>query len=589
MKFAVKILAITLALGAALGMTSCGMIFEFAEDALEELMFKDEVEVVIEYESIQIDNKMMSFFFNETVNNWYENYSAYLNYFSVNFEDDLKAQSFGGASYDSMFLGNFSGSWYDYFMKITLDDVKNYVIFADYANSCGMELRDEDNSEIDDYIATLEGKMNRVGAEYEDWYGRGVDEDTVRRCYSLMLLAEYGSELLSDEFRSEISEEDIEEWCEDNEGVNVAKCWAYTMTVSSKDLDRAEFDELCANAMDIANRIAESTSLESFKNANNDVEIDVELACCEVYVSAEDGGIVANRFFGDDEVKSGDTIVIDRIEAVDKEHDLYTVTVYYVVDPSVPDERLTHNFAYVLTADEQTAEKILSKLKNKDVESISEFMTVMENGNWGDSVSYSYFENAISGLLSYDNVNAWIEDEGRRAGDISEILELNSSIVNKYSFTQSKAKAVETEEEENDEETSNGTVIFAPNSGASDVITFGDSTVKYDTIIKNEYQYVIGGNLTVIGGEVSYQYAIVVFDSHGFATYEVLATDALVAEMVEKWSKKVSKVKVYDDARDVDFYNGYTNSGFFGSAITYAPTQDGSYTIITTPGGFSKD
>ncbi len=504
MKNGIRVLAVALALCTVFGMVSCdkafGIVYDVIKDVAGDILYKDEV--VVEYAGVQVDDKMFSVFFNDTVNSWYDSYATYANYFSVNFKGDLKAQQFGATSYDEMFLGKFSGSWYDYFMDQTLENVKTYVILADYAHQRGIELDETDLESVDACIDGLSAKMDMVGASYEDWYGRGVKKEDAYRCYELMQLASKAMESLTDNLESSVSESEMLKWCDKN-----------TDQVYTQD------DKL--------------------------------------------------------------------------------------------DDSLTHNYAYAIAEDQDTARRILDRLRSKDVEDIDEFIDFLERENFGENVGYGFCENVLSGSTGIKDIDAWIESEDRKAGDLSDVINFKESSTGIKFYTggtvatpndesdPDEEKADETDKVNDFSANTNGTFV---GGSASTVLGDSASKIEINGVYNGAYEYfytvgdsfTLGDKLTISGGTSSLivdkivdKYAVLFFDGHGDETWRVIAKEAVVNEKIEKWMSNCEKVTVYTDyVYDIEFVNVYvTSNGLGGVIITYDPSTDGNFTTVVTPSG----
>lgn len=613
MKITVKIFAAILALFMVFGMASCDKAFEFVKDTVTDVVgdIFDEDEIVLEYNGIQVDDKMMGFFFNNRIITFYDTYGAYLGYLSVNFKDDLKNQQFGSdGSYESMLLGNFEGSWHDYFMESTLEDVKLYMVYADYAQSNGIQLSEADEQEIDSMINDITDNAKTRGLTLEDCYGNGVDEDVVHRCCDLMVLSEKGAAHMTDKFDDRIDEEDIFEWCDEHEEMYSAKCLSYSIKVSGKGKTQTEFNSMCVLAMNTANKIARAGSVENFKNLvadagkNQPDELQMDKTYSTKYVSSAENGLVSRWIYGDPAPKKGDTTVIDNtvVSSEDKEkYDVYTVTVYYLVEPQSLNSSLTHNFAYVIANNEKTAEDILEALKSEDVYDIDDFSEFFEDNDFGDSVEFGWMENCVSGALEYGELNSWIDSEEREDGELSSVIKYNTgsqglhfykynanefssgmTVVTPGADYEIAGKDDKTDEKyESDKKDQNGGYVI---SGP----IVNDNAVKLDGTTIFDYT-IVGGDANVVfnGGE---RFAVILFDSYGEETYKVIAKAEIINEEIDKWSSCINKVIVYDAINTIEFESAYT-PGFMvgGPIITDDPSQNGSFTIITTPGGVKND
>jgi len=78
--------------------------------------------------TIDVDGAMMSFFMNDSIVNFYNNYYAYMMYglISLDLTKDLSAQTVSAT--DAYYTGATSGvTWYDYFLSSVKSEVTYYV------------------------------------------------------------------------------------------------------------------------------------------------------------------------------------------------------------------------------------------------------------------------------------------------------------------------------------------------------------------------------------------------------------------------------------------------------------------------------
>ena len=165
----------------------------------------------------KVNGNMMSYFFQTTYMDFVNNYSSYMSYLSLDQYTSLKEQQFNPAgSYDSAFLGEFEGTWFDYFMTQTKDSVKNLLIYCSEADRLGITLSDEDQAEIDASIDTLLINIrSSYGAGLSDAtcianvYGKGVSKADVRKAMELSALASKAAQQISDDIEGAITDERI--------------------------------------------------------------------------------------------------------------------------------------------------------------------------------------------------------------------------------------------------------------------------------------------------------------------------------------------------------------------------------------------
>ena len=237
---------------------------------------------VVSNDEAEVNAAMMSFFLNNNIINWYNQYGSYISYgiISMNPAADLKTQNLG--SMDKYYLNTaFEGTWYDYFMSTTLEEVKMYVACAKAAAAEGIELSEEELDSIDADIKTLKESFRTSGLTFSDWFGKGVNESDVRKCYNLMYLrdkyVEHKYEVIEDAIEAEKDLSSINKYISENkEQFYTADVLKYTIKVSSKGLTDKEYEAKVAAAKEAAQKITA---------AGNDVE--AYIAAIEEYEAAQ--------------------------------------------------------------------------------------------------------------------------------------------------------------------------------------------------------------------------------------------------------------------------------------------------------------
>ena len=243
----------------------------------------------------KVNGNMMSYFFQTTYMDFVNNYSSYMSYLSLDQYTSLKEQQFNPAgSYDSAFLGEFKGTWFDYFMTQTKDSVKNLLIYCSEADRLGITLNDEDQAEIDASIDTLLINIrSSYGAGLSDAtcianvYGKGVSKADVRKAMELSALASKAAQQISDDIEGAITDERINsEYDSNKRDYNLVDYFTYSFDVyyddvvaekygdekKVEDLNDEEkaavlalYKEKIAAAHASAKELASKTTLDEFK------------------------------------------------------------------------------------------------------------------------------------------------------------------------------------------------------------------------------------------------------------------------------------------------------------------------------------
>ena len=219
--------------------------------------------------NVKVDSAMMNFFFNNYLSSWYTNYSSYLSagYFSLDPSLSLKLQNYG-AGYEIYFLGEYTGTWYNYFLDQVCKEVETYIIYAEGAIAAGLTLTDEDKTQIDELIVGIKAGLKEAKVSFGDWYGKGVKESDVRRAYELVFLAENFMEYKQAELEKGLDADGsaIDKYVEENKSkFYTADVLKFTITTLSKNFGNdAAFDLATQMAVEAANKIAAATTPEEF-------------------------------------------------------------------------------------------------------------------------------------------------------------------------------------------------------------------------------------------------------------------------------------------------------------------------------------
>lgn len=222
---------------------------------------------------VVVDAAMMTFFINDHITSWYNNYYAYMMYgmISLNMSKDFKDQKL--TSNDAYYMGDskLAGTtWYDYFVNTVVESVEMYVTYANAANAAGIKLSEDDKKEIDETIKELKDSLKEYKMTFADQYGKGVTENDIRKCYELIYLAsafgESKQESIESMLSTEAGEEKILNYRDENKGMFYsAKYLSYTIDVSEKTLKTQEkYDAAVKDAKLAAEKIAAAKTPADF-------------------------------------------------------------------------------------------------------------------------------------------------------------------------------------------------------------------------------------------------------------------------------------------------------------------------------------
>ncbi len=255
----------------------------------------------VKSEDYKVTGAMMKYYYMLTYNTFTSNYSSYLSYFSLNglyTPEDHNTMPVGGTadnpnSYDTMFLGNYDGTWFDYFMAQTVTDVKNMLVYCEEADVLGISLTDEEKQSIEDSIdaAILEFRVQNIAnggtGEFSEtscltaMYGSGVKRSDIRKAIEISTLASKCAEDIYDKIEAAVTEERInEEYNSNNKNYDGVDYFYYRFNINyteltegyssaeletKKDEILAKYAEKIAEIKAIADEAAKFTKLEDLQ------------------------------------------------------------------------------------------------------------------------------------------------------------------------------------------------------------------------------------------------------------------------------------------------------------------------------------
>jgi hypothetical protein len=205
-------------------------------------------------DNYRISNNMLAYYFYTQYQTFQQNYSSYMSYLSLDTSKSLKDQPFGGdgsaTNYDAAFLGEFNGTWFDYFMTQTVDGVKGLLLFCEEADARGITLSDEEKDQIEASLDTMKQTAATYGYTLNAYigatYGPGVSVRDVRKAMQYSTLASKCMELVTDDLDQAITVDRVNAKYEENKlKFNVVDYTYYTFRV---DYDEIMKDVVGADA-----------------------------------------------------------------------------------------------------------------------------------------------------------------------------------------------------------------------------------------------------------------------------------------------------------------------------------------------------
>ena len=514
--------------------------------------------------TIDVDGAMMSFFMNDSIVNFYNNYAAYMMYglISLDLTKDLSAQTVSAT--DAYYTGATSGvTWYDYFLSTVKSEVTYYVTLAEAAKNVkdkDLSLTKEDYAEIDGIIKDITASLKENGASYSDWYGKGVTKKDVRKCYELIYLATNFAEYMQEKYELELDEDTdnkiVNKYVEDHkEDFYTAEVLKYVISVAGNKYETdALYDAAVLKAKDAAAKISGATGIEEFFSLIE--EYESELAETETEETTEGTGETTTEDTTEDVTTEGTTKEETSEPTLEEKVEDNKVVIEYESgndlgdwlfgseDNSAAEEGDCSYFVETETKEETTK-------KTKEVEETTEGATSGSSSSSSTSTAKKTYEVTnvtIYYVLSPSSINTdKTHDFGYIVSSDKKSLEtfvqkLNEAI---KSGKMSKEKFVEIAEALKGELSSDITT-FEYNSGEKQAEgVFKDTYKAMNEWLEDDARKDgdISDILTIEVDSKTTNYAVLFFEGHNDATWYVSAYAGVVSEKFDEWYEAELKAK----------------------------------------------
>ncbi len=367
-------------------------------------------------DSYEIDNAMMSYFFNSQVQYYLSNTSSS----SIDQTKSLKSQKYSD-----------SQTWFDYFMAGTKAQVQRLVVLAEAAKAEGMEFTAEEKESIESQLNAIDQQAQAQGTTFNKYiasiYGNGVTREDVQRCLELYTLANSFYEQKYNGFT--YSDEVLESYFEENQQtLTVYSYKSYTINAEfDSDASDDVKNEALAAAKASADELAACTTSEAFdawveaflKETGEDDEEEIaktlESTLNEDTTYSSSSEIA--KWAYEDGRKAGDTKVI---EGTNK----YTVAL--LVKAPAREEYLTKNVRHILFTEDTygSAEAALNQATTVRKEFSNGEQTAEAFGalaekyseDTGSSTNGGQYLNIRKGQM-VEAFEDWCFDEARTVGE----------------------------------------------------------------------------------------------------------------------------------------------------------------------------
>ncbi len=332
----------------------------------------------------RVNGSMMKYYYVNTYNNFLNNYSSYLSYLSIGSSTPISEHdniTFGGTAeepntYDAMFLGSFTGTWFDYFAKETNAGVKTLLFYCEKADDLGIFLTKEEKKEINDELdASIQDFREQLEAYgwtnpsdstcLSNMYGEGVSKSDIRKAMRIAALAAKAQEQVQADIETKITDAALSaEYDKNNQKYDKIDYISYTFSVSyntaveavvgedapeatitaNKDKIEAKYKELIEEAKKNAEELSKQLSASEFKaflynyiaNKNYDDLLSGKKLASDKLPSEDDLKIIKQKLIAAvvEDLKNGKTEATT--DVVDSKVD--GATVYTVYEKTVSKE-----------------------------------------------------------------------------------------------------------------------------------------------------------------------------------------------------------------------------------------------------------
>ncbi|MBQ4354375.1 MAG: peptidylprolyl isomerase [Clostridia bacterium] len=371
-----------------------------------------------ESENFEVSGTMMAYFYNSN----YSTYAQYLSMLGADTTKSLKAQT-------CPYVEN--GTWFDYFVAMTVDYVGELLAICEAANAAGLSTADVDQTEIDSTIEMLKAMAESYGYSLDQYLtvsiGTGMNEKDVRNCLELTALASlYSNQFMEGlSYTAEEKEAYYKEHAADFDGVDYLVYKVSAFDYMEKDVEGNPIGDTSgasASAKEAADKIAAAKSADDFKAlvrehlaaiGNDEAAIDAAVeACYHRHETAASIAAVSEWAFS---ASAGD------IHMTGVEGDT-SFTVYYLLKPSYRDETANRNVRHILFSTDQytdgtKAEEVLAEWEAAGYsdEKFAELVAAY-SADTGSLGTDGVYENVAQGQMT-NTFNAWLFDADRKAGD----------------------------------------------------------------------------------------------------------------------------------------------------------------------------
>jgi parvulin-like peptidyl-prolyl isomerase len=369
--------------------------------------------ISLESENFKVDNCMMSYFLHTTMQNYASRNAQNLEKLGLDPSEDLKAQP----CYYS------DGSWFDYFLSLTKQSVKELVLYAEEGLKNGAEFDETSyNDRYEDIIASIKDSAKEEGYSKNQYiellYGKGVREKDIKNCVRLIHLSSDAYDSLYKE--SSFTDEEIDKYFSENMGDYALLdyiSYTFESTLGNNATD-AEMNDMHAKNEASAEALAKTKTPDEFiafvKKYSPEATYEKLLS---QGVSKSSANTIEEEVYFDKKASLHETVIYS-------EDDL-SYTVYMLVKPMYAIDYITKDVRHILITSSSFDSD--SEAKSKAEEILEEFNKNKTADNFVSLVEkYSEDTASVANGGLYKDIELgemvepfeeWCYDEIRTAGD----------------------------------------------------------------------------------------------------------------------------------------------------------------------------
>ncbi len=361
---------------------------------------KSKTEVAASSENVTISKQVMTCYYQDVIDLYVSYYGEdnLLTYYGLDVSEPLADQVY---PYDETI------TWYDIIMGYAMDTVEEQLYMYEAALAAGLELTEDEISQIEEVIAETDLEA----------YGNDVTEDDLRYELEIQVLSTaYYNQFINE---TTFTDEEIEAYFEEN-SLDYISCDLAGFSVSySEDGEEGYLTQ--EEALALAEKLEACTTPQEFEDICREYLIEYE-----DYDDEELEEQVSSIYYEGYTYTSGSTLSEWCFEA--DTYDTYLVEstsiyyIYMVTKSAYRDESDTVNVRHILIMSEDDnlscAEEIYEEWLASGDTSEESFAALAEiySEDTGSNTNGGLYENVYVGEM-VDAFNDWCFDESRQAGD----------------------------------------------------------------------------------------------------------------------------------------------------------------------------